>query len=221
MKLPISPRLLACARLVEPGQRVADVGTDHGYLAIYLLLTHRASQVFAADVAEKPLARARENAHRFGVTAGLSFHLCDGVQGLPQAFDVLVMAGMGADTMVHILSGTPWLLAGNYRLILQCQSTQHRLRRYLSQSGWIIRQEIPVKDGRFLYTVISAVSGQAALTPVQELASPALLASGSPLVAEYLARCQRFLQQAVLAGGPEGEYYAAALAGLQEMEAKP
>ena len=62
MKLPISPRLLACARLVEPGQRVADVGTDHGYLAIYLLLTHRASQVFAADVAEKPLARARENA---------------------------------------------------------------------------------------------------------------------------------------------------------------
>ena len=221
MKLPISPRLLACARLVEPGQRVADVGTDHGYLAIYLLLTHRASQVFAADVAEKPLARARENAHRCGVTAGPSFHLCDGVQGLPQAFDVLVMAGMGADTMVHILSGAPWLLAGNYRLILQCQSTQHRLRRYLSQSGWIIRQEIPVKDGRFLYTVISAVSGQAALTPVQEFASPALLASGSPLVAEYLARCQRFLQQAVLAGGPEGEYYAAALAGLQEMEAKP
>ena len=78
--------------------------------------------------------------------------MCDGVQGLPQAFDVLVMAGMGADTMVHILSGAPWLLAGNYRLILQCQSTQHRLRRYLSQSGWIIRQEIPVKDGRFLYT---------------------------------------------------------------------
>ncbi len=51
MKLPISKRLLACAAFVEPGQRVADVGTDHGYLAIYLLQSRRASRVLAADVA--------------------------------------------------------------------------------------------------------------------------------------------------------------------------
>ena len=86
MKLPISKRLLACAAFVEPGQRVADVGTDHGYLAIYLLQSRRASRVLAADVAEQPLARARENARRFGVREGLSFPLCDGVRGLPRDF---------------------------------------------------------------------------------------------------------------------------------------
>lgn len=112
MKLPISKRLLACAAFVEPGQRVADVGTDHGYLAIYLLQSRRASRVLAADVAEQPLARAMENARRFGVREGLSFHLCDGVRGLPRDFDVLLMAGLGAETMVGILPERPLASGG-------------------------------------------------------------------------------------------------------------
>ena len=136
MKLPISKRLLACAAFVEPGQRVADVGTDHGYLAIYLLQSRRASRVLAADVAPQPLARARENARRFGVREGLSFHQCDGVRGLPRDFDVLLMAGLGAETMVGILRGGPWLRSGGYRLVLQCQSSQNELRQYLSEAGW-------------------------------------------------------------------------------------
>ena len=151
MKLPISKRLLACAAFVEPGQRVADVGTDHGYLAIYLLQSRR-----AADVAEQPLARAMENARRFGVREGLSFHLCDGVRGLPRDFDVLLMAGLGAETMVGILRSGPWLRGGRYRLVLQCQSSQNELRQYLSEHGWEITREEPVRDGKFLYTVLEA-----------------------------------------------------------------
>ncbi len=119
MKLPISKRLMACAAWVDPGQRVADIGTDHGYLAIYLLRSGRARRVLAADIAPQPLERARENARRFGVQAGLSFHQCDGVRGLPRDFDVLLMAGLGAETMIQILQGGPWLRTGGYRLILQ------------------------------------------------------------------------------------------------------
>ena len=80
MKLPISKRLLACAAFVEPGQRVADVGTDHGYLAIYLLQSRRASRVLAADVAEQPLARAREcqAVRRPGGTVFPSVRRCPG-----------------------------------------------------------------------------------------------------------------------------------------------
>ena len=201
MKLPISKRLLACAAFVEPGQRVADVGTDHGYLAIYLLQSRRASRVLAADVAEQPLARAMENARRFGVREGLSFHLCDGVRGLPRDFDVLLMA----------------------RLVLQCQSSQNELRQYLSEHGWEITREEPVRDGKFLYTVLEAKPGCQSLTPGQHFASPALRASGSPLVGEYLAVCRQAVEKVVLGltglGGPKYEYYSAALKELREMEA--
>ena len=223
MKLPISKRLLACAAFVEPGQRVADVGTDHGYLAIYLLQSRRASRVLAADVAEQPLARAMENARRFGVREGLSFHLCDGVRGLPRDFDVLLMAGLGAESMVGMLRSGPWLRGGRYRLVLQCQSSQNELRQYLSEHGWEITREEPVRDGKFLYTVLEAKPGCQSLTPGQHFASPALLASGSPLVGEYLAFCRQAVEKVVLGltglGGPKYEYYSAALKELREMEA--
>ena len=223
MKLPISKRLLACAAVVEPGQRVADVGTDHGYLAIYLLQSRLASRVLAADVAPQPLARARENARRFGVREGLSFHQCDGVRGLPRDFDVLLMAGLGAETMVGILRGGPWLRSGGYRLVLQCQSSQNELRQYLSEAGWTITREEPVRDGKFLYTVLEAKPGSQSLTPGQHFASPALLSGGSPLVGEYLAFCRQAVEKVVLGleglGGPKYEYYSAALRELREMEA--
>ena len=193
------------------------------YLAIYLLQSRRASRVLAADVAEQPLARAMENARRFGVREGLSFHLCDGVRGLPRDFDVLLMAGLGAETMVGILRSGPWLRGGRYRLVLQCQSSQNELRQYLSEHGWEITREEPVRDGKFLYTVLEAKPGCQSLTPGQHFASPALLASGSPLVGEYLAFCRQAVEKVVLGltglGGPKYEYYSAALKELREMEA--
>lgn len=224
MKLPISKRLLACAAFVEPGERVADVGTDHGYLAIHLLQSGRASRVYAGDISLQPLERAKENARRFGVTQGISFHLCNGVRGLPRDFDVLVMAGLGAETMVQILKGGPWLRQGRYRLVLQCQSSQNELRQYLSESGWRITREEPVQDGKFLYTVLEAMPGQETLTPGQHFASPALLHSESPLVEGYLSFCRSAVEKVVQGlstqGGPKYDYYAAALRELREMEAE-
>lgn len=223
MKLPISKRLLACASFIAPGDRVADVGTDHGYFAVYLLKNGIASKVLAADIGEQPLQKARDNARRFGVTQGISFHLCDGVQGLPAEFDVLHMAGMGAETMVGILKAGQWLRSGAYRLVLQCQSSQNELRQYLSENGWVITKEVPVRDGRFLYTVLEARPGEQQLTPGQHFVSPALLACEDPQVGEYLAFCRQTVQKVVLGleaqGGEKYDYYAAALRELREMEA--
>lgn len=223
MKLPISKRLLACVSFIRPGERVADVGTDHGYLAIYLLQKRIAARVLAADIGPQPLENARNNARRFGVEKGISFHLCDGVRGLPREFDVLVMAGMGADTMVGILRSGPWLRRNGCRLVLQCQSSQNELRQYLSESGWTITREKPVKDGRFLYTVLEAVPGEMRLTPGQHFASPALLCGTDPLVKDYLAFCCRMVEKVVIGlevqGGEKYEFYCAALRELREMEA--
>ncbi len=156
MKIPLSPRLQICAGFVSPGDRVADIGCDHGYLSIYLLKNGIASHVYASDINEGPLQSAALNARKFGVADRLQLYLSDGVRSIPRDFDTLVCAGMGGDTMIHILESAPWLRSGQYRLILQCQSKTPLLRRYLSETGWRIYEESVIRDGRFLYTVMEA-----------------------------------------------------------------
>ncbi len=186
MKLPISDRLLACAEFVAPGDRVADIGCDHGYLSIHLLTGGIASSCIASDINEGPLQSAMRNARRFGVSDKMSFHLSDGVRNIPRDFDTLVCAGMGADTMVHILESAPWLRKEQYRLILQCQTKTHLLRRYLSENGWRIEKEIVLKDGKFLYTVLVALwQPGRPLTAGEWYFPPALQEHPTPEAAAY------------------------------------
>lgn len=198
MKLPISQRLLACCDYVSPGAVVADVGCDHGYLAIHLLQTGLARQVYASDIRPGPLDSAVKNAAKFGVSQHISFFLSDGVQALPRDFDTLVCAGMGADVMISILEKAPWLQNDHYRLILQCQSKTPVLRRYLSQTGWTIHREQVLRDGRFLYTVLEALWSPAEpLTPGQCHISPALLRGNGPFVPEYITWVREHLALSV------------------------
>lgn len=157
MKLPLSNRLLACCSFIHPGDRVADIGCDHGYLGIHLLKNSIARSVIAADVNEQPLQSAMRNAAKFGVRQQMTFYLSDGVRNIPRDFETLVCAGMGADTIISILDTAPWLKTEQYRLILQCQSKSSMLRQYLSESGWAIRDEIVLKDGKFLYTIMEVI----------------------------------------------------------------
>ena len=157
MKIPLSQRLEAACRFVYPGDRVADIGCDHGYLGIHLLKNNIASFVYASDINEGPLNAAVFNSEKYGVRDKMQFFLSDGVRNIPRDFDTMVCCGMGGDTMISILEAAPWLKEGKYRLILQCQSKRPELRRYLSQNGWFIQEETVLKDGRFLYTIMEVV----------------------------------------------------------------
>ena len=185
MNLPISDRLLACCRFIRPGDRVADIGCDHGYLGIHLLNSGIASAVIASDVRPGPLQSAILNARKYGAADRMRFYLSDGVQNIPRDFDALVCAGMGGDTMIAILSAAPWLQAESYRLILQCQSKTSMLRQYLSESGWRIARESVLRDGRFLYTVMEVLWQPDAprLTPAQCYFPPVL--ERTPVAEEY------------------------------------
>lgn len=154
MNVPISPRLKACCGFVSPGERVLDVGTDHGYLGIWLLQQGIASSVIASDIVPGPLSAAKTNASKYGTADKMEFYLSDGLQAVPRDFDTMVCAGMGADTMITILSAAPWMQNAKYRMILQCQSKTPLLRKYLSDNGWRITEETVLRDGRFLYTVM-------------------------------------------------------------------
>ena len=187
MKLPISDRLLACAGFVAPGERVADVGCDHGYLSIYLLTKGIARSSIASDVKEQPLLSAVRNAEKYGVRDKMEFYLSDGVRSIPRDFDTMVCAGMGADTMVSILEAAPWLRDKKYRLILQCQSKTPMLRQYLSENGWRIAEEAVLRDGRFLYTVMEVwwQPEYPRLTAAEVYFPPALLENPSYEVPAY------------------------------------
>lgn len=187
MKLPISDRLLACCGFVAPGERVADIGCDHGYLAIHLLQTGKARSVIAADINESPLLSAVRNAEKYGVRDRIEFYLSDGAKKIPRDFDTMVCAGMGADTMISILEAAPWLRDAKYRLVLQCQSKTPMLRRYLSETGFRIYEETVLWDGRFLYTVmeVSWRPEYPRLTPGEWYFPPALLENPSYDVPAY------------------------------------
>ena len=181
MRIPLSPRLAAACRFVKPGDWVADIGCDHGYLGIYLLKNNIASSVIASDINEGPLNAAVFHAEKFGVRDRMQFYLSDGVKNIPREFDTMVCCGMGGDTMISILEAAPWLKNGKYRLILQCQSKRPELRRYLSENGWYIAEETVLRDGKFLYTVMEVVyGGGLPLTPGGCHFSPALLKNPSP-----------------------------------------
>lgn len=204
MNLPISNRLLACCGFVAPGERVADIGCDHGYLGIYLLQKGIASSVIAADVNEGPLQSAVLNANKYGVADKIRFYLSDGVRNIPRDFDTMVCAGMGADTMISILDAAPWLQDPKYRLILQCQSKTAQLRRYLSDHDFRICEESIIKDGKFLYTVMEVIWQPGyPLTLGECYFPPALLENPALELPEYYARITGGLRLAVQGKGAE------------------
>ena len=216
MKLPISDRLLACCAFVNPGDRIADVGCDHGYLSIHLLTNGIAASAIASDLREGPLQSARDNAAKFGVHEKIEFCLSDGVQNIPRDFDTLVCAGMGAHTMISILESAPWLRDSRYRMILQCQIKTPMLRQYLTEHGWSIAREAVLRDGKFLYTVTEVIFDPQAprLTPGQCYISPVL--SGED-VAEYCQWVLKDLEKIVTSRGEVAEpFMAAALHELKK-----
>ena len=198
MRVPLSSRLLTCCNYVNQGDRVADIGCDHGYLGIHLLKTGVAQSIIAADINEQPLHSATVNALKFGVRDRMRFFLSNGAVSIPRDFDTMVCAGMGADTMISILTAAPWLRSEQYRLILQCQSKTPMLRRWLAEQGWRINRETLAKDGKFVYSVMEVIFGASdAPAPWEHYISKALLQDGSPLLPEYYDRIRQGLRLSV------------------------
>lgn len=226
MKLPISERLLACAGFVKKGDRVADVGCDHGYLSIYLLANGIARSCIASDVNEAPLQSAMRNARKFGVGSKMEFCLSDGVRSIPRDFDCMVCAGMGADTIMSIIAHAyddGWLADSKYRLILQCQSKRPELRQWLYDKGFRINRETLAKDGKFVYSIMEVVFDPGhGITPAETYITPQLLEDNHPLLPEYYERVKHGVELTIFgmkrANDDQLPIYEAILSDLVKME---
>ncbi len=186
-KLELGPRLRAIADLVPPDCRcLADIGTDHGYVPAALLLAGRVGRAVAADVGALPLDHARRTAARCGVEDRMDLRLGDGLSVLsPGEADVIVIAGMGGDTIAGILAAAPWSRDGPL-LLLQPMSRACELRRWLPERGYAVRAETLVQDKGVLYPILSAAGGT--MAPASEAqAWGGFLLEGDPLWGRYLS----------------------------------
>lgn len=157
--MELTPRLQGLADLVQQGARLADVGTDHAYLPVWLLLQGRISSAIAADLRPGPLSRARETAERYGVSHRISFRLCDGLSNIsPDEVDVIAIAGLGGETIAAILEAAPWTRDGKH-LLLQPMTSFPDLRLWLQRNGYSIEREHIVREGKRLYSIWDTVGG--------------------------------------------------------------
>ena len=189
-QLELTPRLRAVAELVPDGAAIADIGTDHAYLPVWLLLEGKITRAIAADLREGPLARAKLTAKEYDCNENITFRLCDGLSGIaPEEADTIVIAGMGGETIAAILEQAAWTKDESYTLILQPMSAQNDLRRWLWQQGYGIRNEQIIREGDKLYNILFVKHGCAReLTVGEEWAGCQAPDIKQELRGEYLTR---------------------------------
>ena len=157
-RIKLSARLKALADLIEDGASIVDVGSDHGYLPVYLAQKGRSTQVFASDISAASLSAAHRSAKLYNVTEAINFFVTPGLDGIgPTDVDTIVIAGMGGKTIVSILQDATWTNCASISLILQPQSKRNILFRYLYDNSYEIVKVIPVADNGRHYTIIQAV----------------------------------------------------------------
>lgn len=189
-QLELTPRLRAVAELVPAGAAVADIGTDHAYLPVWLLLEGKIIRAIAADLREGPLNRAKLTAKEYDCKENITFRLCDGLSGItPEEADTIVIAGMGGETIAAILEQAAWTKNEKYSLILQPMSAQNDLRRWLWMQGYGIRNELIIREGEKLYNILLVSYGSARkLTLGEEWAGCQTQDTKQELRGEYLTR---------------------------------
>ncbi len=157
----LPPRLFSVAEFACPCNVLADVGTDHAHLPVFMIQSGQCQRAFACDVNEGPLLRARSAVEKYGLSEQISLVRSDGLHAVPQEYDALVIAGMGGDLIARILYECPPQCAE--KIILQPMTKPEVLRRFLFRHGYSILRERAVTEGEKRYILLSV-----AMTPTEE-----------------------------------------------------
>ena len=154
----LSPRLESIAGLVTPGNRLADIGTDHAYLPVWLCQKEIIPSAIAADLRPGPLKAAEANIRQAGLSDRIQTRLSDGLSGFHAGeADTLTLAGMGGKLICRILAQRKDLITEFREILLQPQSEIGEVRRFLIQHACCIRNETCTEDEGKFYPVIRAV----------------------------------------------------------------
>lgn len=156
--IKLKPRLQAAADMVRFGSRVADIGTDHAYLPTALILSGKIPSAVAADLRRGPLENAEETVRLNSIEDKVRLCLSDGLKGVsPDEVDDIVIAGMGGILISEILTDAEWVKSKKYKLVLQPQSHDENVRKFLFENGFAITEEKACFEDGKVYICIAAV----------------------------------------------------------------
>lgn len=187
--MEISKRLQAVAAFVSY-PAVADIGTDHGYVPIYLHKTGKISRAIACDVRRGPLQRAQENIRQYSCEDSVETRLGSGLEPLqPGEVETAVIAGMGGMLTVRLLQDSPEVVASLRELILAPQQDVPAVRRYLHGIGFAIREEQLIREDGKYYNIMQCVPERECYEREMDyLYGKRLLEKKHPLLLEWLGR---------------------------------
>ncbi|NBG88498.1 tRNA (adenine(22)-N(1))-methyltransferase [Isachenkonia alkalipeptolytica] len=153
--MDLTPRLLKIAEEIRSEEKVGDIGTDHGYLPIYLVENRIAKEVIATDINQEPLKAAYKNIKSHGMEKQIKTKLGAGTLPLEtENLDVVIIAGMGGKLIIEILKESRSLKKSVDRIILQPMQQQKELRMYLFKQGFDIKKDLLVQEDRRIYEVL-------------------------------------------------------------------
>lgn len=150
--MKLGERLACAAKLVKPGTFI-DIGSDHGYLPVYLIKNGICVTAAASDINKAPLERAKATAERYGVADKMEFFLSDGFESISKTYDTACICGMGGQVITDIIERGK----GKFnRLIIQPMTKAELVRQYLWENGYLIENELYPSESGKPYAVISA-----------------------------------------------------------------
>lgn len=164
----------------------AEIGADHGITAAHLVRSGTCQHMIVSDISAASLLKAERLFAFHGITDRAMFVVADGLGAIRRPADAIIIAGMGAQTILRILQ-TDTDRIGNAALILQANADTPLLRTWLAASGFAIEEERLVLDKGRYYVILRAATGPCAYTPKECYLGPCLLAREDPLWQGYLA----------------------------------
>ena len=197
--MELSKRLQAVADLVSEGLVVADVGTDHGYIPIYLIETKKSPKAFAMDVNKGPLLRAKEHIAEHGLETRIETRLSDGVRALQKGeCDCVVVAGMGGALTIKIMEEGKDIFRSLKEFVLQPQSELQKVRAYLCENAYFIAEEnMVLEDGKF-YPMFRVINGQSEEYQAIELCYGKLLLEQKNTVLKNFLEKEKAVKELIL-----------------------
>lgn len=188
--MQISERLKTVASFVTEGMKVADIGTDHAYVPIYLIREGKIPSALAMDVGAGPLQRAREHIAEQGLSEKIETRLSNGFSAFQKGdAQSVVIAGLGGELMIQILNLGKDVISEVSEFILSPHSEIHKVRSYLMEQGFSIVRETMLCEEGIYYTIMRAVYGRGDYETEPEIwYGKRLLEERNPVLLEYLKK---------------------------------
>ena len=160
-ELTISKRLSTAASYVRDGAVIADIGTDHAYIPIYLTQIGKASKAIATDINEGPILRAKENISAFGYQDKIEAYIADGLDSIAdKSPNDIFICGMGGELIAEIIDKCEYVKNKDISLILQPMTSILELRTYLKKGFLIYDEDVVFEDGKYYQIICARYDGK-------------------------------------------------------------